>query len=189
MRIILTAVGLLMLGLGGCQTVRSAFTSESPSVDPTLFAASTMRIHPIFTQVRDWDSDGKIDGIEALVEFSDQFGDPTKCAGRVIFELYEFRRAYPDPRGRRLANPWIALLNTAAEQRAHWNRASRTYGFQLANPDVRPDRSYVLTATFETSTGGRFFDRLVIEPHAEIERDRPTNAIPAPRPATRTAQP
>src|SRR5204863_386407 len=133
-------------------------------VPATMFGPKAMRIHPIFTQVKDWTGDGKPDGIEALIEFQDQFDDPTKASGRVIFELFEYRKDFPDPRGVRIANPWIGSLVTLADQRERWNRTSRTYSFQLAMDSIRANRPYVLSATFEQSGGGRFFDRVILQP-------------------------
>jgi hypothetical protein len=152
-----------------------------------MFAPVSMRIHPIFTRVRDWSGDGKPDGIEALLEFQDQFSDPDKAMGRVIFELYAYRPGYPDPRGDRLANPWIGSLMTLGQQREHWNRTSRTYSFQLAYPAISPKRNYVLTAIFERAGGGRFFDRMIIEgtrsEHEHGESD--LSNFPASQPTSR----
>lgn len=139
-----------------------------------MFAPAAMRIHPIFTQVKDWTGDGRPDGIEALVEFTDQFGDPTKASGTVIFELFSYRSYNPDPRGERLANPWIGHIEDVSEQRLRWNRTSRTYTFELEFPQVRTDRQYVLTATFDTGAS-RFFDRIIIE----RQRKEPDRATPA----------
>ena len=131
-----------------------------------------MRIHPIFSEVKDWTGDGTPDGLEVLVEFQDRFGDPTKAAGTLMFELYDYRRTNPDPRGSRLANPWVGSITTLGEQTAHWNRTSRTYSFQLALPTVESSKSYVLTAMFHASNGGRYFDRVVLE-SAEPEQEEP----------------
>ncbi len=155
----LALISLLLIS--GCGP--DADFSPDPVVS-TLFGPTAMRIHPIFTQVKDWTGDGKPDGIEALIEFQDQFDDPTKASGRAIFELFEYRRDYPDPRGPRVANPWIGSLVTLADQRERWNRTSRTYSFQLAMPDIATTRSYVLSATFEQTGGGRFFDRVILQP-------------------------
>lgn len=127
-----------------------------------LFGPAAMRIHPIFSQIKDWTGDDQPDGIEALIELQDQFGDPTKASGRVVFELYDYSPYEPDPRGQRIANPWVGALDTLEAQRERWNRTSRTYSFQLALPSIRRDRAYVLTASFELSNGGRFFDRIII---------------------------
>src|SRR2546421_6710450 len=69
-----------------------------------MFAPVSMRIHPIFSGIKDWNGDNKPDGIEALLEFEDQFGDPTKAAGTAVFELYNYRKYDPDPRGGRVVN-------------------------------------------------------------------------------------
>lgn len=161
---------LILLSLSACQ---SSAPTPRDAAACAMFAPASMRIHPIFTRVKDWTGDGKPDGIEALLEFQDQFFDPTKAMGSVVFELFEYRRGYPDPRGSRVANPWIASLQSLDEQREHWNRTSRTYSFQLAYPAIRPNHTYVLTAIFERSGGGRFFDRTL------VEAARPSRA-PAP---------
>ena len=153
--------------------------SRDPS-DAALFGPAAMRIHPIFTQVTDWSGDGRADGVEALVELQDQFGDPTKASGRVVFELYEYRPYSPDPRGERLAI-WNGQLSTAQDQGERWNRTSRTYSFPLSLDTIRTDRAYVLAATFELTSGGRFFDRIVMEPR---ERPQPTRAPAATNRAT-----
>lgn len=158
MHVRLLAVGMLLLLLG-CESSPSRPRSLT---DAALFGPAAMRIHPIFTQIKDWTNDEKPDGIEALVELQDQFGDPTKASGRLVFELFEYRPYEPDPRGQRLANPWVGDLDTLESQRERWNRTSRTYSFQLAMASIDPKKTYVLTATFELSNGGRFFDRIIL---------------------------
>src|ERR1700761_8650492 len=108
---------------GGCES--------APQPSSEMFAPTSMRIHPIFTQLADIHHTGVPDGIEAQLEFDDQFGDPTKAAGKVLFELFTYRRAAPDPRGRRIGGPWVGSLATLAEQNARWNTTLRTYRFQL----------------------------------------------------------
>lgn len=170
--LILSALGFTLLGCNSTPSHKRA------STDAALFGPAAMRIHPIFTQVKDWTGDGRPDGIEALIELQDQFGDPTKASGRVVFELFEYRAYDPDPRGARVVNPWIGELGTIEAQRERWNRTSRTYSFQLAYDQIRIDRPYVLTATFEMSLGGRFFDRIILEPK-EQRLDRPATTAPA----------
>lgn len=160
--------------LGGC--VPQSPIPRSPA-DAALFAPVSMRIHPIFTDVKDWTGDGVPDGIEALLEFQDQFGDPTKASGSAIFELFTYRAYHADTRGERVVNPWLASVKTLAEQQARWNRTSRTYSFQLAYPEIREDRSYVLTASFDTGTT-RFFDQMVLQ-----GRNRPSERVPSTRPS------
>jgi hypothetical protein len=160
--------------LAGCATPPAAATS-----DAGMFAPVAMRIHPIFSDVKDWTGDERPDGIEALLEFEDQFGDPTKAAGNVIFELFTYRPNNPDRRGERIINPWLGSLRTLADQQARWNRTSRTYLFQLKYPDVREDVNYVLAATFDTGQT-RFFDQLILQAS-------PPTRVPAPATAPTTA--
>lgn len=169
-------LGIILLAICcfGCESAKPRPHDET---DAALFGPAAMRIHPIFTQVSDWTVDGKLDGIEALIELQDQFGDTTKASGRIVFELYEYRAYSPDPRGERLAF-WNAQLSNAADQADRWNRTSRTYSFTLAYDQISASRTYVLAATFELTGGGRFFDRIIIEP-----RERPV-APPATRPTT-----
>lgn len=149
---------LVLTGLG-CESTGPATTQP---VD--LFSPTAMRVHPIFTQIAEWTHTGKPDGVEAQLEFTDQFGDPTKASGRVLFELFEYQRESPDPRGKRLGR-WVGSLDSPDEQRQRWNTTLRTYRFQLDYPTVSPSQSYVLSAIFELSGGGRFFDSIVLPAH------------------------
>ncbi len=176
MRLIPLALLPLVL-LSACQSAAPPARDERACA---MFAATSMRIHPIFTDIKDWTGDGKPDGVEALLEFQDRFSDPVKAMGSVVFELFEYRRDNPDPRGNRVANPWVASINTVDQQREHWNRTSRTYSFQLAFPAIHPTKTYVLTAIFERSGGGRFFDRTILTP---------AGANHSPSPASRPVSP
>ena len=143
----------------GCQAAPSVVPS---AVD--LFVPRAMRIHPVFTQVADVTGSGVPDGIKAQLEFTDQFDDPTKASGQVLFELYEYRRQQPYT-GRRLGGPWVASLATVAEQREKWNKTLRTYMFPLAYPAISPGQDYMLQATFELTGGGRFLNRMLLSGH------------------------
>jgi hypothetical protein len=185
----MTLAMMLAVMMCGC----SARGPASSGSYAGLFAPVSMRIHPIFTDVKDWNNDGRPDGIEALLEFEDQFGDPTKAAGTVIFELFTYRAYHADTRGERVVNPWVASVQTVGEQQSRWNRTSRTYSFRLEYPAIRQEQSYVLTATFETGET-RFFDRMVLQGHDRPREGattrpglvpvRPSSAAPAPAPAT-----
>ena len=117
---------IVTITLCGCSGLQPFPRSET---DAQLFGPVSMRLHPIFTQVKDWTGDGVVDGIEALLEFQDQFTDPTKAAGDVVFELYAYRPYSPESRGERVLNPWLGSLRTLRDQEARWNRTSRTYAF------------------------------------------------------------
>jgi hypothetical protein len=138
------------------------------------FAPTKLRVHPTFTQVKDWTGDGKLDGIEAVIELLDSYGEPTRGNGSLMFELWSYRPNDPAVVGTRVAGPWRGPLLTREDQDGHWSKALRAYTFQLEMPNVNPTKEYVLTASFEPpggadkpTAGGRLFDRLVIEPAPE----------------------
>ena len=159
---------LLVLLAAGC--VDSGNISAGPRED--LFAARAVRIHPVFTRISDWTGDGKPDGIDALIELRDQFGDTTKGAGTFTFELYESRTDRPDPRGQRVSEPWQAAVVTPDQQRARWSKTSRCYAFRLQSPEAAKG-SHVLRVTYAPSGGGsRAFDQVVLTA-------RPPDALPA----------
>ena len=151
-------------------------------LDQQMFGPASIRLHPTFTQVRNWTGGTKPDGVEATLEIDDQFGEPTRATGRVMFELYNYAAEYTDTvRGRRIGGPWIAELNTRDQQQEHWNSALRSYTFQLHLPEVTKDRYYVLTAQFDLNgqaatsepasptsrPAGRLFSQLIIPPETE----------------------
>jgi hypothetical protein len=133
---------------------------------PNIIGPVSIRIHPTFTQPRSWTGDDNPDGIEALLEVRDRWDEPIRATGKVIFELYSYRTGSPDPRGDRVVNPWVVSLATVDDQAARWDRVSRAYKFQLTYPQIDPQRTYVLTASFEME-GGRLFDRLNLGPNAD----------------------
>lgn len=157
-----------------------AYGCEGPSphprsqLDQKMFGPVSIRLHPTFTQVQDLSHDGKADGIEATLEVEDQFDEPTRSTGRLMFELYQYRKDSPQVRGVRIGGPWITELDTKAQQQDHWNAALRAYTFQLHYPQIAKNRYYVLTAqmdlnaqTSTTKPAGRLFDQLIIEPQNE----------------------
>jgi hypothetical protein len=187
------AVSVLLIVLG-CEGSNTHYRS---TLDQQMFGPASVRIHPTFTQVRDLTSGGKPDGIEATLEVQDQFGEPTRSTGRTMFELYTYRRDSPDVRGGRFDGPWIAFLNTKADQQEHWNPALRAYTFQLHSPKISPDEYYVLTVQCDlnnsssttrpgtapaSSQAGRLFDQLILEPKNEEKAHGPKYHAPTGTP-------
>ena len=151
-----------------------------------MFGPTAIRIHPIFTQIKDWAGDTRPDGVEALLEFTDAFGDPTKASGQVIFELYTYRRSSPDPRGQRVGGPWAYTLNSLTAQRRHWKRIGAAYSFQLPFVAIGRKSHYVLTAQWTPIRGDRMFDQIVLVPPEAEDRPLPTEE-PSRAPSTRPA--
>ena len=128
-----------------------------------MFAPVALRVHPVFTEPKDWTGDGKVDGVEALVELTDNFGDPTKARGQIVFELFQLRRFNPDPRGQPLET-WTMPRYTLAEQRNHWRRIGGAYAFQLPFAQLSGYGSTVLSAEMSLAGGGRLRDQIVLAP-------------------------
>lgn len=155
--------------LAGCTDTGGA--AAAPRDD--MFIAREVKIHPVFTRINDWTGDGKPDGIDALVELHDQFGDTTKGSGTFMFELFEYRRDQPDPRGHRLSNPWLADVVTPEQQRARWSKTSRCYTFRLQSDQVARG-SYVFAVTFTPTNGPRAFDQVVLVNRAAADTTQPS---------------
>jgi hypothetical protein len=170
---------MVLLTIAGCQSATSPRTAN----EDAMFGAKYMRIHPTFTHLTNDSDDNGVHGINAVIEFQDQFGEPTRSAGTVLFELFAYRPSDANPLGVRLAH-WQASLNTKDDQLAHWNPAVRGYSFVLEYDKINLDNSYVLTAQASRpagAPGGRFFSQLVLEtthegkhsgrpiPHAALE--------------------
>jgi len=153
-------LALLIVPLWGC----NSNPTPKPRTDEEqkLFGAVSMKLDT-FSRVKDWTNTGSPSGVEVFVEFVDRFGDRTKASGTILFELYDYRTGWPDPRGTRLANPWSAALLSFDQQAAHWYKASGSYMFRLDDTEVNTAKSYVLMATFEPTTGGRFTSQLVLQ--------------------------
>lgn len=151
----------LAVGSWGCSS------SPTPPVrtpaDANFFTPASMHLSPVFTKIADFDGDGQPDGVEAVVELQDRFGDPVKAAGRILFQVYDYRPVNPDPRGDRVAGPFEGRVDSVQDQRNRWSRVSRAYIFQLAFPNPKLDNNYVLEAQFESTNGSRLFDVLTLE--------------------------
>jgi hypothetical protein len=178
----LVAVFIVLLGCSSAKNPEPRTAGEA-----AMFAPAAMRVHPIFTRVKDFNGDNFPDGIDALLEFQDQFGDATKASGRAIFELYAFQKFDPTHKGKRLVNPWIGELESLDDQRLRWNRTSRTYSFPLQYDQVSATATYILTVEFQMSNGARYYDQIVLEPpqgaYAGKGQGAPTTSMSTTEPA------
>ena len=147
-----------------------------------MFGPQAVRVHPTFTRTKDWTGDGKPDGVEAVLELQDEFGEPTRATGRAMFEVYQYRPNHPDPRGRRAAKVWEWSLLTRPQQVDHWSRALRAYSFKI--PFDPGQQTMVLAAIFELNGGKpRLFDQIILEPSGRTTPAPDPEAGAATRPA------
>ncbi len=157
------------------------------TVDERRFAPAEVRLHPVFTRVADFDGDGRVDGIEAMLEMTDRFDDPTKGSGTVVFELYEFDEEGDEGRGRRLGREWTGSLVTLDLQRRRWNPQLRGYEFQLDQPGLGRGGRITLEARFAPIDGPRLEDTITLENRPPAGLTRPTS--PPNSPTTRASEP
>ncbi len=167
--VVFAAGWLAMLAVAGCESHQRIDQQD-------IVTPRRVRLHPTFTQIKDWTGDGKADGIEAVVEILDEFDEPIRASGTLLFELYDFEKRDPNPAQHRVLNPWNGSLLTKEDQAERWSLALRAYTFQLAYPKVSKSNTYVLKVTFETPGGasrpggGRLFDQIVLEPADEYKK-------------------
>ena len=179
-RLVSCAAVPLLLSLASCGSGGRARTAE----EAELFGPKSMRVHPTFTRIKDWTGDGRPDGVEAVVELQDEFGEPTRATGSAMFELYQYRATHPDVRGRRIPEVWVWPLLRRNEQAAHWSRALRAYTFKIPFDPGRV--TIVLEATFELGADrGRLTHQIVLEPPAPT----PPAAAPTTAPTTAPSAP
>ena len=93
----------------------------------------------------------------------------------VIFELYDYRPYWPDPRGPRLANPWTASLTTYEDQKAHWETGQRSLHVP---PGIRSGRvePRLRFGRHVPIRGRRAFFRGSFSRAAKSKRSEPTTA-------------
>jgi hypothetical protein len=148
-----------LLAAGGCDA-----TNAGGPVDPnvevpypvSLTLPASIHIQP-FTGMRTFDEAGGVSGLEVLVTPEDAFGDPTKAFGTFRFELYEFRRNHPDPKGRRRLC-WEQDVAEPKRNRVHWD-VSLAYRFRLRLDQAIPvGQRFVLVAIFSSPFTDRLFD-------------------------------
>jgi hypothetical protein len=131
----LRAVGrLAMCGLvaaaAGCRSPRtSTGDTQAQQQALALLFPSRIRIEP-FTRVTLDPSGGAPSDLHVYVRAEDQFGDPIKVAGTFNCELYTFKQASADPKGRRVELWRIDVLNEK-DQRRYWDHTAQMYEFRL----------------------------------------------------------
>src|SRR5687767_5542471 len=86
---------LLLASAGGCDPCVKSLDMGKNAAE--IIGPVSVRVHPSFTQVKDWTGDGKPDGLEALLEVRDRWNEPIRATGATLFELYEYRMGFPDP--------------------------------------------------------------------------------------------
>lgn len=133
---------------------------EGPSTEELAAIYSPKQLKVLsFTKPKSFDGDLIPDGILASVRTLDSTGDEVKAYGKFMFELYDYQPGTADRRGERIGF-WDPSLRSPEDQRRFWDRFTRAYEFELLweGGPIRPQRRYILAASFQAPGGQRLFD-------------------------------
>jgi len=125
-----------------------------------------IRIVKPFTTWGDFNDDATIDGLTVYVQPLNATGDPIRTAGHMYVELYEYRQASGEPKGKRM-QLWEFPLQTEADQRARWNRATQMYELPvMLSPEslaTGPGEKLVLSVTHHSPLGRHHSDEYSLD--------------------------
>ena len=127
---------------------------------------SQVHIEPSFTVIKAADAaKNQPATVEAYVGLRDQFGDPIKAVGEFRFELFEYRAAFADPRGRRFEDMGVQTvdLSSVEASQKHWDGITQSYRIPVVLPaKATGGRQIVLQVTFAQEPDYRLQDSLVL---------------------------
>lgn len=171
----------LIATIGGCGRGQLMGSAEEPTAEEMVgyYSPRSIKLLP-FTKPRSFDNDLIPDGIGVSLRTLDAAGDPVKAYGSFLFELYHYRTASQDHRGK-LIQTWMQPVRDLEDQDRFWERVTDTYEFQLSwegNP-IPTQKKFVLAASFQPGPGGdRLFDEHEFE--FRVSREEILNAMREP---------
>jgi len=163
----LVYVIIFVCSLSGCRHVPISSKKVVATQPESGFLPTKVILQASFTHIVPKQTKTNQAGqIETYVRLTDQFGDPLKALGQFSFELFEYRPAASDPRGRRFSINGVQkfdLTEIDANQR-HWDSITGNYRFTLKLPDVPngPPKTVVMQVTFSTDSGLRLEGILIV---------------------------
>ena len=152
---------------GGCRHIPLNSKKGIAAQPKSGFLPTKVILQPSFTHIVPKQTKTNRAGqIETYVRLTDQFGDPLKATGLFSFELFEYRLAASDPRGRRFPVNGVQkfdLTEIDANQQ-HWDNTTGNYRFTLKLPGVPngPPKTVVTQITFSADSGLRLEGILVV---------------------------
>ena len=155
--------------LVGCSQQRLDASDPATGKMLSLLMPVKIIVDPI-TGLKSFDDDDEPDGVMVALRAVDAFGDRVKIAGSVLIELYEFRPASGEPKGREIEQ-WEIQLASAKDQRRYWNRFAEMYDLPLMlSPQTlasaRPGK-YVVEVTYNNPLGEHMVAQHIFEPPIE----------------------
>ena len=130
------------------------------------FGARRVRLLPAFTRMEaPGPEDSGAVAILAFVELADGYGDPIKALGTFRFEIFQYRPAVSDPRGKRLEVDGMQEFDLSDSQanQEYWDSITRSYRIGLTVSDLPGSvDKLALQVTFLTDRGERLRDIMVL---------------------------
>jgi len=149
----------------GCED--AANVKDKSIGSATGFEVRQVRLQPSFTNINKAQANqGKPHRIDAYVQLKDQFGDPIKAIGQFRFEVFHYRPAFSDPRGKRFESGGMQLidLRDVTVNQQHWDSITRSYYLKLSLPSQAATlKKIVLQVAFIKEANYRLRDILIIE--------------------------
>ena len=163
----LVYVIIFTYSLGGCRHIpivskKGVATQPGQGFQPTKVILQASFTHIIPKQTKANQAGQR----ETYIRLTDQFGDPLKALGRFHFELFEYRQAASDPRGRRFSINGVQkfdLTEINANQQ-HWDSITGNYRFTLKLPNTSngPPKTITVQVTFSADSGLRLEGILIV---------------------------
>ena len=146
--------GFSIVGLS-CNTTTSPPATDLPT---RFFYVNNIQLQSSFTRLLPA-------GIDVYVVLLDQFGDPIKALGQFQCELFPYKPAASDPRGKRFNQLGLQTidLNDPQTSQKHWDPITQGYYLRLKiPPDAASTQHLVLQITFFAQPDQRLQDTLVL---------------------------
>lgn len=164
-RCCLLAAGLM----SWCGCNGSADSDAHLGIPSNAFKVTRIHFQRSFCRIKKADASAqKPDTIEACVQLKDQFADPIKALGMFRFEIYRYRPAVSDHRGKRfiIDGKQESDLTHVNKNQKHWDSITRSYHLDLKLPPevakLKKNQKIVLQVTFSMGSEYRLRDILVL---------------------------
>lgn len=156
----------LTLAVWGCDTAPSRPIDTNARDMLALLLPASLKIVEPFTTLADLQPPPGIDGVRVCVQPLNAAGTPVQTVGYLYVELYQHLPASGERAGTRLGI-WDFPLETEADQKTRWNRATEMYELPVVLPDVagaaKGGDKFLLTVTHHSPLGETRSAEFVLE--------------------------
>ena len=168
----------LLIGAAGCDLQRDSVSdAQAKQRALELLLPELVKIQP-FTRVAMDESASLPTELVVYLRAEDRFGDPVKVGGTFNFELYAFKQASGDHKGRRI-ELWQTRILDHRDQLRYWDQTAQMYEFRLQigqlneqDEPILKSGKVVLVVTYNTPWGEHLEDEYVLSAREQKARLR-----------------